>query len=237
MPGPKMIWQFGELGYDYSINYNPTTGKEDDGARTDKKPYPENYLDNENRKSLYDFYSKLCKLRRTNEAMTNGTAKIDASSLMKIIYRKSEKANLIFAVNFNTDNTNARIAFPKGGTWYEIISGEKLEVSNQTVNYPMTPGQTAIFSDNEDDVETATADIMPKSEINLTVYPNPCSEFITIDTKEKIQDISILNISGQKVKTLETNQNKFDISDLTSGIYFVIVKTEKNQAVKKLVKK
>ncbi len=237
MPGPKMIWQFGELGYDYSINYNPTTGKEDDGARTDKKPYPENYLDNENRKSLYDFYSKLCKLRRTNEAMTNGTAKIDASSLMKIIYRKSEKANLIFAVNFNTDNTNARIAFPKGGTWYEIISGEKLEVSNQTVNYPMTPGQTVIFSDNEDDVETATADIMPKSEINLTVYPNPCSEFITIDTKEKIQDISILNISGQKVKTLETNQNKFDISDLTSGIYFVIVKTEKNQAVKKLVKK
>ncbi|MDZ7764853.1 MAG: hypothetical protein U5K00_10550 [Melioribacteraceae bacterium] len=22
IPGPKMIWQFGELGYDYSIDYN-----------------------------------------------------------------------------------------------------------------------------------------------------------------------------------------------------------------------
>ncbi len=26
VPGPKMIWQFGELGYDYSIDYNGRVG-------------------------------------------------------------------------------------------------------------------------------------------------------------------------------------------------------------------
>ena len=34
VPGPKMIWQFGEIGYDYSIDYNDRTGEKP--AVTDK---------------------------------------------------------------------------------------------------------------------------------------------------------------------------------------------------------
>ena len=237
MPGPKMIWQFGELGYDYSINYDPSTGTERNEARTDKKPYPENYLDNESRKSLYDFYSKLCKMRQTNDAMKNGTAKIEAAGLMKIIYRKSENDDLIFVVNFNTDNTGAKINFPKAGIWHDMVSGNKLEVSDLAVTYTMTPGQTAIFTTDGTDIPTPTSDITPKSNVNFTVYPNPCTEFLNITSDENVESIEILNANGQKIKTLETIQNTVDVSDLKNGVYFIVVKAGKQETVKKIVKR
>ncbi|MCG8699245.1 MAG: alpha-amylase family glycosyl hydrolase, partial [Bacteroidales bacterium] len=54
IPGPKMIWQFGELGYDYSIDYN---------GRVGEKPVVWNYYEEEERKELYDIYSLLVKIK------------------------------------------------------------------------------------------------------------------------------------------------------------------------------
>src|SRR5690606_5136571 len=45
IPGPKMIWQFGEMGYDYSIDYN---------GRVGKKPVRWDYLENPDRAKLAD---------------------------------------------------------------------------------------------------------------------------------------------------------------------------------------
>ena len=58
VPGPKMIWQFGEIGYDISIEEN---------GRTGEKPVntPE-YMAVPAPKALYDTYSKLLKFRREN---------------------------------------------------------------------------------------------------------------------------------------------------------------------------
>ncbi|MEO8796174.1 MAG: alpha-amylase family glycosyl hydrolase, partial [Daejeonella sp.] len=59
LPGPKMIWQFGERGYDYSINYPSGTSND----RLSNKPPHWEYMNEPNRKKLYDVYSKLIKLR------------------------------------------------------------------------------------------------------------------------------------------------------------------------------
>ena len=58
-PGPKMIWQFGEIGYDISI--------EDNGGRTNKKPWKtDEYLAVKERKALYDTYSRIIAFRKKN---------------------------------------------------------------------------------------------------------------------------------------------------------------------------
>ena len=44
VPGPKMIWQFGELGYDISIDQN---------GRTGEKPIKWEYLTDVDRHKLY----------------------------------------------------------------------------------------------------------------------------------------------------------------------------------------
>ncbi|MBR4676731.1 MAG: T9SS type A sorting domain-containing protein [Bacteroidales bacterium] len=238
MPGPKMIWQFGELGYGYSINYDINTGTENNDARTGRKPYPENYLDDENRKGLYDFYSKMCALRKTNEAMKSGSAKIEASGLIKIIYRRSANANLVFAVNFNTKESSAKIAFPKTGVWYDIVSGKRLEVSDLNVSYNLAAGQTAIFSDSEEDVPTAVSDITPKSNVNFTVYPNPCTEFFNITSDEKIEKISILSSDGKRVKefsNIDSPTVNISVTDLKSGFYFTVIKIGTKELIKKVI--
>jgi hypothetical protein len=55
-----MIWQFGEYGYDYSIDYN---------GRTGEKPVRWDYLNIPGRKDLYRFYGALNALRMQNERL------------------------------------------------------------------------------------------------------------------------------------------------------------------------
>src|SRR5205085_9643199 len=64
IPGPKMIWEFGELGYDYSRCYLSTNGEGGDcNTKTDAKPIRWDYQNNASRKAVYNVYSKLLKLR------------------------------------------------------------------------------------------------------------------------------------------------------------------------------
>jgi hypothetical protein len=69
VPGPKMIWQFGEIGYDYSINYNDRTGEKP--VVTDK------YMAVPQRKTLYDTYSRLLQFRRENPRFFDSDAKFE----------------------------------------------------------------------------------------------------------------------------------------------------------------
>ena len=58
IPGPKMIWQFGELGYDYSINNCPD-GTINNDCRVSNKPIRWDYDDNPNRKHIYNTWATL----------------------------------------------------------------------------------------------------------------------------------------------------------------------------------
>lgn len=69
-PGPKMIWQFGELGNEQ------TTKNSDNGNNTDPKIVNWSHLENEHRKGLYDCYSKLCGLRRGNPDLFSETSTV-----------------------------------------------------------------------------------------------------------------------------------------------------------------
>ena len=61
VPGPKMMWEFGERGYDYSINWPAI--EEPGATRTDKKPPRWDYMGVYEREYLYKVYSALIKLR------------------------------------------------------------------------------------------------------------------------------------------------------------------------------
>ncbi|MDZ7371493.1 MAG: alpha-amylase family glycosyl hydrolase, partial [candidate division KSB1 bacterium] len=60
MPGPKMIWQFGELGYDVSIESN---------GRTGEKPIRWNYFDVPERRALYNAFAAFIRLKKRPEML------------------------------------------------------------------------------------------------------------------------------------------------------------------------
>lgn len=80
--------------------------------------------------------------------------------------------------------------------------------------------------------ETAT-------EGNLfTIYPNPSHDYIFFSSaipNEKIKSIELKNILGEKVAALENNSAS-DVSELSKGIYFIVIETDDLQAVQKFIK-
>jgi len=86
----------------------------------------------------------------------------------------------------------------------------------------------------------ATAEF--KNEItSIVVYPNPTSDFVNIESKEKrtINTVQVFDMNGKLVKTVRPNSDKvqFSVDELPSGIYFVKVMTDKNSQTLKIIKK
>lgn len=125
VPGPKMIWQFGEIGYDYSIY--------EGGDRTAKKPWKtDTYLADANRKALYDTYASLLKFRFDNPRFFDGDAEfrwgVGASNTPgRYIFCTNDDGfggRDTFALfgNFGGGNQNVAITLPHAGPWYDYYT-------------------------------------------------------------------------------------------------------------------
>jgi GH43 family beta-xylosidase len=78
-----------------------------------------------------------------------------------------------------------------------------------------------------------------KFDSEITIYPIPAKDSFTISSLysgEKRQ-IKIINMLGETLKNIETNQDNYivDISNIQSGIYIVIISSERNETIMKKV--
>jgi hypothetical protein len=78
------------------------------------------------------------------------------------------------------------------------------------------------------------------SNLNLQIFPNPSSSFITVSLKVNYSGstLSIFNLNGQEIlrQTIFETKTQIDISHLPSGIYIVRVMNEREVKVGKIVK-
>lgn len=72
------------------------------------------------------------------------------------------------------------------------------------------------------------------SDINL--YPNPASDFLTIQSTLKVENVNIYDISGKKINTV-LNGNTIDIKHIPSGSYLITIETKEGKTTKKFIKK
>lgn len=73
-------------------------------------------------------------------------------------------------------------------------------------------------------------------ENRFEVYPNPVNNTLFISTNEIIKEINIFNVVGINVYSCNENNNFVNMSDLGKGVYFVKIKTDKAEIVKRVVK-
>jgi Leucine-rich repeat (LRR) protein len=93
-------------------------------------------------------------------------------------------------------------------------------------------GSTVITISNQSSVG-----INEKTNISsLSIYPNPVNSQLTIDFEAEIVSITILNVMGKTVKTFVSSSNTIDVSDLTKGIYFLQIETDKALVSTKFIK-
>ncbi|MFA5650701.1 MAG: alpha-amylase family glycosyl hydrolase, partial [Proteiniphilum sp.] len=155
VPGPKMIWQFGEMGYDISI---------DENGRTGKKPIRWDYLDAPQRKGLHDTYAKLIALRFDHPELFNATADLDWKSPPeddpvqawheyfwgggRFITLSSFGASkqVVMIGNFTNKPISASTHFPKTGLWYNYMSSGSQYIYSETMNIPVPANSFLIYT-------------------------------------------------------------------------------------------
>ena len=83
---------------------------------------------------------------------------------------------------------------------------------------------------------TTLSTISLKKDLDFSIYPNPSNEAISIKSKDLTNlDVTVLDVNGRVL--LKTTKNQFNISKLTSGVYFIRVKSGNSESVKRFVKR
>jgi hypothetical protein len=155
VPGPKMIWQFGELGYEFSINYCED-GSIDNDCRTGPKPIRWDYLNDNNRTDVYEFWSKLIALKANEPIFNTDNYTLEvADDFEKKIYLVDDNASgdepkyVIIVGNFGVTELTTQPFFQEAGTWFDVVTETTLEVTNTAMNVTLAPGEFKIYFDKQ----------------------------------------------------------------------------------------
>ncbi|MBR3551171.1 MAG: Omp28-related outer membrane protein [Bacteroidales bacterium] len=72
---------------------------------------------------------------------------------------------------------------------------------------------------------------------STTVYPNPATDVLNINTNENVQRVEIFNMQGQLVKAENGTVNHISVKDLANGLYTVKLTTDNGTSMHKIIKK
>ncbi|MBN1541852.1 alpha-amylase, partial [candidate division KSB1 bacterium] len=170
IPGPKMIWQFGEMGYDYSINTN---------GRLGRKPIRWDYLQDDHRKALFETYAALIKLRRTQSTFQTSDFYLSAASPVKRLALTHSEMNAVVLGNFDVIPAYINANFQHSGAWYDYFSGDTLQADFSQTVILLNPGEFRIYTDVKLEAPEMTTGIAPEIQSGVRdfvlypAYPNP----------------------------------------------------------------
>ena len=244
IPGPKMIWQFGELGYDISIDY---------GCRVCNKPVLWNYYDIASRLRINQVWSELIKLKTTYPAFSSTSFILNVGGSGKRINLNNDEMNVTVIGNFDVYNASVNPNFQHTGFWYEYFSGDTINVSNisQTIN--LLPGEYRLYTDvklNTPDIIISIEELASAMQHELLVSPNPSGNLFNLSadlaTSGEVA-ISIYNLKGELVfeDAVISNAGAFnytwsgnttDGSAIPTGTYLCKMQTSAGVYLAKLMK-
>ena len=222
IPGPKMIWQFGEYGYDYSINFN---------GRVGEKPIVWNYLDNPDRDALKEVYSKLIHLKTKNSVFNTSDFSLNfGSTPVKYVKLNGDDSYVLAIANTDVTPKTTQPGFQIAGWWYDALRGDSLLVSGSDYSLTLNPGEYRVLSSRK---LTTVSTKNPSAETSIKVFPNPASDVLNITSANTIKSVTILSVSGKVFLRNEVNNNEFSINTrrLDSGIYFMEILTQKGRQI------
>ncbi|MCA1763539.1 MAG: alpha-amylase family glycosyl hydrolase [Cryomorphaceae bacterium] len=205
--GPKMIWQFKELGYDYSIDYCPD-GTINPDCRTANKPVRWDYLDEPDRFRLYEITSAINKLKTDYEAFRSNDYQFDVNGFGKRLIIEHETMDVVVIANFDVEPISLIPGFTQTGTWYDYFAGESIVEENLNNAFELQPGEYRIYTTVEledPDISVDVEEVAFDGGSILKTFPNPFSDYTQISyslTKGQQVAVDIYDAQGRLVSRL-----------------------------------
>ena len=253
LPGPKMLWQFGEMGYDYSINYCGAGKPLDDGCRTSRKPIPWvlKWDQNELRMNTYYQSAKVINLRSKHpaffrEASVTATncnqANFSIPRRIDVHYVKpandpaaEASIDIIILANFHaSENITTSGDFRHTGIWYNYMTGEQVQVSRTNKTLTLKPGELLILTSRKLD-NTVSIDEATATQNGCLVYPTVTNDLITVVAAETPNAIQVYNLTGNLVAS-NTDSETISMAQLIKGTYLVRVQIGDQISTHKIIK-
>ena len=129
---------------------------------------------------------------------------------------------------FGYTGGNAYIAGSDQETVFEFY----VVAFNQDLGLESDPSEVCVVTIVDDAIEEQTS--------SFNIYPNPVNDMLYIETETEIEEVSIFDVYGrnQNLRSSETQNLSIsvDVANLNSGVYFVRIKTENGEVVKRFVK-
>ena len=241
IPGPKMIWHFGELGWEKSIfTCNDNSVNTDFDAiggdcKLDTKPQPQwtsNWLGDSNRNKIYNDWAKMITLKKT-EPVFLGTATMANTATLTVNIKitnssltSAQLKDVVILANFDTVAQNMIPGFQYAGAWYNLMDNSTINVADVNAPINLAPGEFRIYGNKQ--ANLAIEDFEKGNQLSL--HPNPVADYFTLGFITS--KVEIYSITGQLVKTFNTNGNadyQFSVSELPSGLYLVKAFDEYNK--------
>ena len=226
IPGPKMLWQFGELGFDLSIN-RCENGTISDGCRLSNKPPKWDYKQEGSRLALFNQTADLIRLKNWYNVFQDGQLTMGSDGLIKhaVIRNKnytstpadSSRMSAVIAANFDLTAQTFEVNYPHTGTWYDYYSGESFEVTGAKRIVTLEPGAYMLSTNVRVRKQVITsAGVKPLKEKTL-FYPNPSNGRIA-STKDLHQLIAITG-TGKSIPLVRDSDSFWSTSQLPAGMY------------------
>ncbi|TDN36519.1 1,4-alpha-glucan-branching protein [Hymenobacter sp. UV11] len=224
-PGPRLVWQFGEVGYDISIDQN---------GRTGTKPILWNYYNEPNRRHLFDTYRALIALKKQPVFAAPTAYTQNLSGPVKATYVTGTDLSVVSFGNFDVVANSAAITFPTIGTWYNYLDGTQLAVATTPMTMSLQPGQYAVYTSRKITAPTGTTLATTPQQtavFQLSVAPNPAAGTTAITyalPAAATTTIAVQNLLGQTIRQLAPARQAagpqtqaLPLQGLAPGVYLV----------------
>lgn len=253
IPGPKMLWQFGEFGYDYSLFHCPGGGTSEN-CKLDIKPTAWEYLAIPERQRLFQITSALIYLKKEYDVFRTEDFELDLNArFWKRIRLFGDDLNVNIIGNFDVETRDINPVFPHGGRWYEYFTGDSIEVANVNAPMNMLPGEYRLYTTlrlQQPDINTSVGFVPSFQSVSIELFPNPSNgENLNLKfnaTQSGPIAIRIQDINGRVVDQAVLGEmppgpvyinlnDYFHLNRLSEGSYFISLLTEYGMAVEKIV--
>ena len=245
VPGPKMIWQFGELGYDISIEQN---------GRVGKKPILWEYAEDPERVDLFHTMAALNHLKTNYPVFGTENFEMPETGTIRTLKLFGEQVDVVIVGNFGLTEEETVVNFPQAGLWWSYFSGDSLQVSNSSATLSMEAGEFHVFFSEKLVYEydnptpfslygtpTAVEDWVLNSQ--LKIYPNPVEERLMIeagDLSASLIQVRILDQLGrvvleQELKHHSNANHVLSLEQLQPGLYLIEVNSGSRKGIKKII--
>lgn len=250
IPGPKLLWQFGELGYDFSINRCENGTIDAGNCRTSPKPVKWDYTTNSNRTALYNVYSQLIGLKLTPNYFTTFTTSnvtYDLGNGLKWLKLDTDSLKVMVVGNFDVTAATASITFPTAGTWYSYLTNSLRNATGIAENITLQAGEYYIYTNKNIRNSIVTAidpSIYNAAGTTIRIVPNPvvydamvsyelaASSHVLIDIWDNNGKRRATLVNGFKTKGKQQvvlNSNGFISGNLSAGTYLLRITTKDKQ--------